>query len=524
MVTQHRAELEAEVIRRSRIESDLAESEFRFRQMADFLPIPLCETDTHLNIVYANQAALEWFGYPAEEMTTGLHLSALLSGPDIQYFTHFGKTILGHKEISLIRRDGKEIWAMVETAEIRIKKEIHGLRICFVDLAERKKAEAASLYAAEQKKYALVGQVAGKMAHDFNNILGAIMGNTELSLMDCKDKETEENLNIILDQTKRGHILTQNLVAFARDQDPQFRCFNINRRIDIVICLLKNDLGHIDVITTYDEDLPDMMADEGMIEQSLVNMVQNAVHALSLTSDPKLAIATRLNKEMIEIVISDNGCGIPAKAHPDIYTPSFTLKGSKDVAGAYTSGIKGAGYGMANVKKYVEKHSGKISFTSHPGKGTTFILSLPGTMETSCPKPAEGGFDGPRGVTGKQILVVEDESAISTVFQKILTHPPFANTITIADTGQAAMDTFDSFEFDLVSLDYMLPGKTSGLDVYHHIREKNKEIPIVFVSGNMEFIASIQQMIQKDPFLGHLSKPCDNTTYAAAVERWLGGR
>ncbi len=523
MVTQHRTELEAEIIRRSRIESDLAESEFKFRQMADFLPVPLCETDKDLNIVYANQAALEWLGYPEEEMTTGMPLSTLFLVPNTQYFNLTGPAILGHKEMSLIRKDGNHVWAMVETSKILIKEKIFGLRICFVDLAERKKAEAASLYAAEQEKYALVGQVAGKMAHDFNNILGAIMGNTELSLMDCKDEETEENLNIILDQTKRGHILTQNLVAFARDQDPQLGCFNINRRIDLVICLLKKDLNHIDIITTYDENLPEMMADEGMIEQSLVNMVQNAIHALSLTSDPKLVIATRLNKEMVEIVISDNGCGIPEKAHPDIYTPSFTLKGSKDVAGVYASGIKGAGYGMANVKKYMGKHSGTISFTSHPGKGTTFVLSLPAATKTSCPKTKENGPSIIRGVTGKHILVVEDESAISTVFQKILTHPPFANTVTIADTGQAAMDIFDSSKFDLVSLDYMLPGKTNGIDVYHHIRDKNKEIPITFVSGNMEFIASIQKMIQKDPFLGHLSKPCDNTTYATAIERWLPG-
>jgi PAS domain S-box-containing protein len=521
MVTRHRTELEKEIVHRGRVEANLAESEFRFRQMADFLPVPLCETDRKLNIVYANRAALEWLGYPEEEMTTGMPLFTLFSASSPTYFDLSAPEILGHKEMSLIRKDGNQVWAMVETTKILVKEEVQGLRICFVDLAERKKAEAASLYAAEQAKYALVGQVAGKMAHDFNNILGAIMGNAELSLMDCKDKETEENLNIILDQTKRGHILTQNLVAFARDQAPQPGCFNINRRIDLTICMLKKDLDHIDVATTFDEDLPDMLADEGMIEQSLVNMVQNAIHALSLTSDPKLAIATRMNKGMIEIVISDNGCGIPEKSQPDIYTPSFTLKGSKDVAGVYASGIKGSGYGMANVKKYVDKHSGRLSFTSHPGKGTTFILSIPVPAETSCTETPDAAPSSPLGVTGKQILVVEDESAISSVFQKILTHPPFSNSVTIADTGRKAMDAFDASAFDLISLDYMLPGKTNGLDVYHHIRSTDKEIPVVFVSGNMEFIASIQEMTQNDPYLEHLSKPCDNTTYATVIENWL---
>ncbi|MCG8633456.1 MAG: ATP-binding protein [Desulfobacterales bacterium] len=521
MATQHRRELEKEMIHRRRIESNLAESEFRFRQMADFLPVPLCETDRGLNIVYANRAALEWLGYSEDEMSTGMPLSTLFLTPHPEYFDLSASKLPEHREISLIRKDGNLVWAMVETSKILVKGKIHGLRICFVDLAERKKAEAASLYAAEQTKYALVGQVAGKMAHDFNNILGAIMGNTELSLLECKDRETEENLNIILEQTKRGHLLTQNLVAFARDQDPQPGCFNLNRRIELVISMLQNDLDNIKVVTTFDESLPDMLADEGMIEQSLVNTIQNAVHAMSLTLDPGLKIATRRNQGMIEIVISDNGCGIPEISHGDIYTPSFTLKGSKDIAGVYASGIKGTGYGLANVKKYVDKHSGQISFTSTPNKGTTFIISFPITEAASCPGGAKDAAQDPVGVTGKQILVVEDEAAISTVFQKILTHPPFANSVIVADTGKAAMDRFDATKFDLISLDYMLPGKTNGLDVYHYIRKKNKVIPIVFVSGNMEFIASIQQMLQNDPFLAHLSKPCDNATYATAIENWL---
>ncbi|MCG8615574.1 MAG: ATP-binding protein [Desulfobacterales bacterium] len=521
LVTRHRRELETEIKHRRRVEADLIESEFRFRQMAEFLPLPLIETDKTLHILYANRAALKWFGYTEEQMSTGRHLSELFKEDVSHYFNPLAPEILGHKEMTLCRSDGSLIWAMVETARIMVKNETLGLRICFVDLAERKKAETAALHAAEQSKYALVGQVAGKMAHDFNNILSAIMGNTELTLMDCTDAETRENLNIILEQTKRGHILTQNLVAFARDQDPRKECFNLNRKIESVMVMLGKDLDPIRLNAKFDENLPDIMADPGMIEQCLINLFQNAIHALSRTGAPEITLVTRLSKGMFEIELSDNGCGIPESSHSDIYTPSFTLKGSRDVLGAYAPGIKGTGYGLANVKKYMDKHGGGIAFTSVPDQGSTFTLSLPADAEHSCQLPE--GDDGTTisGATGQHILLVEDESAIAVVFRAILTKPPFDNTVILADTGRMAMDLFEPGRFDLVSLDYMLPGKINGLDVYHHIRSMDTAVPVVFVSGNMEFAASIQDMIKEDPALGYLPKPCDNLTYAKAIEKWL---
>ncbi|MEH0018899.1 MAG: 7TM diverse intracellular signaling domain-containing protein [Desulfobacter sp.] len=522
LITFQQKTLESEMIRRKQIETDLVESEFRFRQMADFLPVPLCETDIDLNIVYANRAALVWLQYTEVEMSTGLPLSRLLPESDIRYFNPLGRQVLGHQEISLVRKDGKRLWAMVETARIRVKNEILGLRICFVDLSERKKAEKALLHAAEQEKYALVGQVAGKMAHDFNNILSAIMGNTELALMDCQAPGPRKHLDIIFDQTKRGHMLTQNLVAFARDQDPKAQCVALPATIDRVVNLMDKELSGIRVSRTYDNTRPDILADPGMIEQTIVNLIQNAAHALSLTPLPGIDIRTMAAGERTEIVISDNGCGIPEKFHQDIYTPSFTLKGSKDTTGAYAAGIKGTGYGLANVRKYVDKHGGNIRLTSRPGKGTSFVLSLP-AGETPCSTPPATRA-GNGEITGKHILVVEDEAAISAVFEQILTHPPFeGTTAVVAENGKDAKKEFTAGKFDLVSLDYMLPGKINGLDVYHFIRETDKEIPIVFVSGNMEFIASIQHLLRNDPCLGHLPKPCDNATYANAIGHWLSG-
>lgn len=524
-VSRQQQILEAEVARRKRIEADLLESEAKFREMAEFLPIPLLEHDLSLQVSYANRAAFRWFGLPVTRGTEDLNLASLLT-PD--GLNHIRAGMDGFRmgqppkpaELMIRKMSGTDAWVLMESAPIMNKDALAGGRICLTDLTERKAAEAAALVAAEQEKYALIGQVAGKMAHDFNNILGAIMGNTELSILDCNEANIRDSLSVILDQTKRGQILTRNLVAFAKDQEPKEECFSINEKIELVLILLKKDLAGIRLTRELAPDLPDLFADPGMIEQALVNIIQNAIHAMSLESRPELAIKTCLASEEILIEIRDNGCGIPVKYHKDIYTPSFTLKGTRDEAGAYKSGIKGTGYGMANVKKYIDKHGGTVSFTSQTGTGTSFVLSLP-VLSDGCKETIRTPKQPVKAVRGKRILVVEDEAAISVVLEKILTSPPFANDVVVATDARSAMARFEQHKFDLVSLDYMLPGNESGMDVYRFIRNVDTRVPVIFVSGNFEFIESIKALREKDPFLDYLSKPCENIKYSAIIRKWL---
>ena len=137
--------------------------------------------------------------------------------------------------------------------------------------------EQAQSEAAEAKKLALVGQIAGKMAHDFNNMLSNIMGISELAIMDCKDENINEMLALILNQTLRGKNLTRNLVAFAKSQEPSQSFFNINDAINLVLELMKRDLENIELTTDFDPNMPNLLADPGMIEHALVNLIQNSI-------------------------------------------------------------------------------------------------------------------------------------------------------------------------------------------------------------------------------------------------------
>ncbi len=289
----------------------------------------------------------------------------------------------------------------------------------------------------------------------------------------------------------------------------------------MVINVLKNDLADITVIRDFKSNLPDLLADPGMIEHALVNLIKNSIHAMSLIDNPKLVIRTYVNNKNMVIEIIDNGCGIPEQNYTDIYSPSFTLKGGKDFVGAYKSGIKGTGYGMCNVKKYIEKHKGSIIFESQVKSGTQFTVSIPIIEKELTSAEKELVAQQPI-VTEKKILVVEDEPAIAYVQRKILSSDPFCHDTMLAENGQDAIDLFENNKFDLISLDYSLPGDMNGLDIYKKIRKSNHDIPIVFISGNIGFLESMKELISTDQRLDYISKPCENIVYVNTINKWLG--
>ncbi len=279
------------------------------------------------------------------------------------------------------------------------------------------------------------------MAHDFNNILGIIMGNTELSLLDCREAETRKTLEIVFEQTVRGKNLTKNLIAFAKDQEPRQDFFRISEKIDLVVNLMRKDLEGIEIIKEDSPGVPELLADPGMIEHALVNLIQNSIHATSMSAYPQIFILTYCQGDNICFEVADNGCGIPKEYLENIFEPFFTLKGTRDVTDSYEIGIKGTGYGMANVKKYIEQHKGKMSVESEFGSGTKFIISLPVIKKELT---IEEKIKIREEIThfGKYILLVEDETAITDVQYRLLTQDPCNHKVDMANNGQVAIDLF----------------------------------------------------------------------------------
>ncbi len=416
-------------IERKQAEDALVESEERYRYLFTHAPAGICEMDFEKNrFIRVNDIICKISGYSQAELMVMDPLDLLTEKSRERFKIRIAKLTAGAQETrnieyDLITRQKKPLTVAVTLNVAHDDKKFQRVLMVIHDISWRKIMEKERIEAqkliGEQQKLALIGQVAGKMAHDFNNILGVIMGNIELMLMDHHDPDIQNTLKRILVHTEKGQYLTRNLVAFAKNQAPRQKFFSLNEKIDLALALMKKDLENIHITRSYTPDLPEILADPGMIEHTLVNLLQNAIHALSKTKDPEITLCTFISNAAICLEIKDNGCGIPEAHLADIFTPSFTLKGGKDALGAYAPDIKGTGYGMSNIQKYVHQHKGTIDVTSTQGAGTCVRICFP-VIEKQL--TAEEKKEIARAVTrpDRRILLVEDEPDISEIQQRVL--------------------------------------------------------------------------------------------------------
>jgi len=521
-----------DIVERKRAEEALRLERDRAQQYLDVAGVILVGLDRNQKVILINRKGCEVLGYSEYEIIGKNWFDHFLPKTNISEIKEvYDKIISGNEpaefyENPVLTKNGNIKIVEWHNSIIRDKSgNIISLLSSGEDITKRKQAEEekrkALEFTAEQSKHALIGQVAGKMAHDFNNVLMGIMGNAQLAVLNCGDKKIKEKLEWIIDLSERGRDITSNLMSFSKDQEPKQTYFKIEEKIDLVLRMLEKDLTGIQVSRNYKSGIPELLADPGMVQDVITNIIQNSIHAMSKVENPTLNLKAYPQDDKVYFEIEDNGCGILQEHQDSIYTPSFTLKGSHDKTGSYKSGIKGTGYGMSNVKKYiVEKHKGDISLESEVGKGTRITIALR-IIKDHLSSDEKKEVVQSQIYDKRRILLVEDEAAIADVQYQVLSKEPFRHIVSIGVNGQMAIDIFDRNKFDVVSLDYMLPGDINGLDVYNHIREKDKDIPVIFISGNIEFLESMKNLREKDPNLEHLSKPVDNLDYVNKINELI---
>ncbi|TPG17595.1 PAS domain-containing sensor histidine kinase [Sphingomonas koreensis] len=341
-------------------------------------------------------------------------------------------------------------------------------------------------------KMRAVGQLAGGVAHDFNNVLTAIIGHCDLMLMRHSPGDSDyDDIQQIKANSNRAASLTRQLLAFSRQQTLRPQVLQLPDVISEVSNLLKRLLGEtVTLVVKHGRDLGPVRADPGQLEQVVVNLAVNARDAMlggggTLTIETLAVPAAQVRKMGSDILpiadytalrLTDTGGGIPADILPKIFEPFFT---TKDIG-------KGTGLGLSTVYGIV-KQSGGYIFAESKGKGATFTIYLPvhaaGTTGQPAVPVAPREKPGDLWGTGT-ILLVEDEDMVRAVAERALARQGY--TVLTAENGEAALELIASSDRpDLLISDVVMP-TMDGPTMVRRVRKRYPDLPILFMSGYAE--------------------------------------
>jgi two-component system cell cycle sensor histidine kinase/response regulator CckA len=407
---------------------------------------------------------------------------------------------------------------------------LRGLGEAAVLLLLKDNSEEAKLkrQVAQATKMQVVGQLAGGVAHDFNNILTAIIGHCDLMLMRHTPGDSDYgDIQQIKSNSNRAAGLTRQLLAFSRQQTLRPQVLQLPDVVSEVSHLLKRLLGEtVELVVKHGRRLGPVRADPGQLEQVIVNLAVNARDAMAATGGGALTIQTyavradqvaELGSDILPIAdysalsVSDTGCGIPARVLGKIFEPFFT---TKEVG-------KGTGLGLSTVYGIVKQSGGFIFADSKVGEGTRFVIYLPvyredaaaaevRTRKVSKPKQEELWGSG-------TILLVEDEPMVRGVAERALTRHGYS--VVTADNGEQALDLLrENEKFDLLISDVVMPGM-DGPTMVSEARKTWPDLKILFMSGYAEEQLRKSIDIQNVNFL---AKPFSVTELAEATRRSMG--
>lgn len=384
---------------------------------------------------------------------------------------------------------------------------------------------------AQATKMQAVGQLAGGVAHDFNNILTAIIGHCDLMLMRHSPGDSDyDDIQQILLNSNRAAALTRQLLAFSRQQTLRPQVLQLPDVISEVSNLLKRLLGEtVQLVVQHGRNLGPVRADPGQLEQVVVNLAVNARDAM-LTANPTgggtvtietLAVTASEVRAMEDDVlpvgdytalrISDTGTGIPPDILPKIFEPFFT---TKEVG-------KGTGLGLSTVYGIIKQSGGYIFAENMPRSGAAFSIYLPVHTATDVPQPKAIPIKTPvEDLWGTgTILLVEDEDMVRAVAERALTRQGYK--VLTAENGEAALELLESRpELDLLISDVVMP-LMDGPTMVRHARIAYPDLPILFMSGYAE--EQLRKSIDLDN-VAFLPKPFSVQQLAEAARNVLAAK
>ncbi|MGB7575022.1 MAG: PAS domain S-box protein, partial [Thermodesulfobacteriota bacterium] len=464
-----------DVTERKRAGESLRQSEEKYRTILESIEDGYYEVDLGGNFTFFNDSMCRILGYPKEElmgMNNQQYADKEVAKKVFQAFNRVYKTGKPGREFDweIVRKDGTKRY--IETS-VSLRKDASGEPVGFRgivrDITDRKRIEE-QLFQAE--KLRAVGEMASGVAHDFNNALAAILGNTQLLLYTAQDEELKETLKIIEQVAKDSGQTVRRLQDFTRRRVPQelFKV-DINSIIKDSIEITKprwkdeaQSRGiRIEIVSNL-EDIPFASGNASELREVITNIIFNAIEAMH--EGGKVEIRTFKKRGDIFIQISDTGVGIAEEAKKKIFEPFFTTKP-----------FSNTGLGLSMSYGIVKRFGGEIEVESKVGQGTTFTITLPvgeeGKEEAVDPQTIKKGRKA-------RILVIEDEEFVRSVLSRTLAQAD--HQVTLAEDGRRGVQLFKEGKFDIVLTDLGMPG-VSGWEVCRMIKEISPHTPVGMITG-----------------------------------------
>jgi two-component system cell cycle sensor histidine kinase/response regulator CckA len=477
---------------RKLIEQSLVESEEKYRQLVQHAPSGIFEFSFEtMTFVSVNDVMCRYTGFSQRELMQMSPLDLLaeesralmaqrletILGGDVQQETH---------EYRIKSREGEDIWVVMNA---RFSYEDGRPKLATVvvhDVTALKQAEAEKaeleIQLQQAQKMEAIGTLAGGIAHDFNNLLMGIQGNVSLLLLDVPPEDSAAaQLKTIERHVTRGVDLTRQLLGFARGGKYEIKPTDLNVLMDSSAMMFGQTRREIAIHQQHQADLWSVEADQGQIEQVLLNLFVNAWQAMpdggdlfleSANETLDVVAANRLGLQpghYVRMEVSDTGIGMDTDTLQRAFDPFFTTK----AVGS------GTGLGLASAYGIVKNHGGMITAKSRPGEGTRIVIYLPAsdraaTAETQMPDALLYGSE--------RILLVDDDKTVLDVGRELLKRLGYA--VQLADSGQAAVSLLEAQAggIDLVILDMIMTGM-GGSETYDRLKTVDPDVKVLLSSG-----------------------------------------
>ena len=487
------------------------------------LPIGLALADRDGQLVFMNDAFRAAAGVPAEGEAGLLYPSDLVAKDDkgavadmVRRAARSAESVrdlrvrLKHRpDEPVILTIGRAPWQDGPAVVLSLKDNREQMKL------ERQVTQATKMQA--------VGQLAGGVAHDFNNILTAIIGYCDLMMMRHSPGDADfEDINQVRQNANRAANLVRQLLAFSRQQTLRPQLLQVSDIVGELSHLLKRLLGErVTMKAEHGRGLAPVRADPGQMEQVIVNLAVNARDAMPEGGELTIRTfavdapaAKRLNREgmpaadYVAIAVSDSGTGIPEDAMPKIFEPFFT---TKEVG-------RGTGLGLSTVYGIVKQSGGFIFADSVIGEGTTFTIYLPAQEA-----PAQDMEAAPENRTEDSafgegtILIAEDEHMVRAVAERALSRKGY--DVVAAENGEVALERLNAMDLppDLLVTDVVMP-VMDGPTLVAAARERYPDLKIIFMSGYAE--EQLRSSVEIDN-AGFLAKPFSVAEITDLVRRTL---